>query len=194
VPQVGKNGPAPQLQRWSDVVTLQWKDLTTQLLNIPETGLKYVLQTNIHNETTLRVLGRIFGKDAGQRCIYEEEDSRPPPRSWSSKRTLWPGKIFGMDTEEGQAPLNTPNGCGVALMLAQHKGTLGHKVVDKVHMFYMVHEIEDYGAYDHVTLLFVAKDVETLEEHEEEYEEEWKEQREKQTCQQSSQSSHASLM
>jgi hypothetical protein len=47
----------------------------------------------------------------------------------------WPGVVFDMNTDEGQALLGSPNGLGVGYLLIQHKNSLGMKTISKVTVF-----------------------------------------------------------
>ena len=56
-----------------------------------------------------------------------------------------------METEEGKALLGTPNGSGIAWLLAQHRKQLGDKAVKKVQLWYSITSAPN--------LLFHIKDV-----------------------------------
>jgi hypothetical protein len=60
-----------------------------------------------------------------------------PYRCDEPQRARWPGVSFDMDTRAATALLDTPNGIGVGWLFAQHKRELGHKVVEKVVVFFM---------------------------------------------------------
>lgn len=49
--------------------------------------------------------------------------------------TYWPGRKFSVNTAQGQALLGSPNGGGVAWLLAQHKAALGNRAVTDVTVF-----------------------------------------------------------
>ena len=112
----------PKLQHWSDIAYLQWTDPSLQSL---PNDLKYVVRLSIVNEDTIAVIQRI-GDD-----FYE-----------ANGRSIWlyveanGGITWDVETEEAKALLGTPNGSGVAWLLAQHKRELGHKVVESVTLFW----------------------------------------------------------
>ena len=49
--------------------------------------------------------------------------------------SVWPGQSFSTTTDDGQALLGSPNGSGVAFMVAQYRRVFAGKVVDKVVVF-----------------------------------------------------------
>ncbi|KAF1968726.1 hypothetical protein BU23DRAFT_258350 [Bimuria novae-zelandiae CBS 107.79] len=122
----------PPLHRWSDIAWLQL--LTPSQSPSPSArsdtcvsappDLRFIIRYSIQNPTTLAVIASIL-----------------------SARNIellpaWPGLTFplhaeiGKGYEEGVALLGTPNGAGVAYLLAQHKAQLGAKEVRKVSLFY----------------------------------------------------------
>lgn len=100
---------APDLAHWSDAAYLQWKMCTSE-----NARLDYVLRHHVINTA-------INDANAGERF----ERDNPP----------WPGRTYSTDTAEGQALLGTPNGCGVAYMLIQHRQELGHRKVGAITIF-----------------------------------------------------------
>ncbi|KAI4682345.1 uncharacterized protein J4E88_005235 [Alternaria novae-zelandiae] len=122
----------PSLRHWSDVAFLQY------LSSFPEPPIRpiplnYVFRVQIQNAATSLVLNKIISKHAT--FTYE----------------MWPGITFGMDSEEGKAILGTPNGCGVAWMLIQHKKAFGEKNIEKVTLF---HAAKKDDLFRWPTLLF----------------------------------------
>jgi hypothetical protein len=117
----------PNLNHWSDVAYLQWLSKADQRSN-----LRYVLRYNVLNDLTRFVIEYL---------------------GLQSKLVLkgWPGKTYNAGSVEFNALLGSPNGSGVAYLLAQHKKQLGHKTVDKVTVFKKMYEI---------MLLFDITDVE----------------------------------
>ena len=120
------------LRHWSDVAFLQY------LSSFPEPPvrpipLNYVFRVQIQNAETSLVLNNIISKHGT--FTFE----------------FWPGITFGMDTEEGKAILGTPNGCGVAWMLIQHKKAFGEKNIEKVTLF---HAAKKDDLFRWPTLLF----------------------------------------
>jgi hypothetical protein len=82
-------------------------------------GLKYVLQSRITNSDTQDVL-----REIGDSMSLEKHPNQ------------WPGWSFSTDTEAGQALLGTPDAQGAAYLLIQHKDALGHKLIDKITIFW----------------------------------------------------------
>ncbi|PSN75359.1 hypothetical protein BS50DRAFT_616031 [Corynespora cassiicola Philippines] len=143
----------PELGWWSDVAFLQWISppcIPVDAEAMPEVenqrNLKYVFRTNIENETTQEVVNRILPDFKKEKCT-------------------WPGVTFRTDSLEGRALLGTPNGAGVAWLLAQHREQLGWRVVDQVTVFQLdwLEEDEDPDDPDEErfrpTLLFWVHDV-----------------------------------
>jgi hypothetical protein len=130
----------PELKRWSDVAFLQWKDLSVDGV-VP--NLKFVGRVFIHNDITRTVLKTVLANIRRKKSVGDEHLPQ------------WPGVTFTMESDEGKALLGTPNGSGVAWLLAQHKKELGHKIVDRVRLWY-----EGKGP---ANLLFHLKDMEKLE-------------------------------
>ncbi|OAL04328.1 hypothetical protein IQ06DRAFT_290457 [Phaeosphaeriaceae sp. SRC1lsM3a] len=133
------------LYHWSDITYLQWliASSTTTVTQSPasttdathplETSsappaatspapIKYIFRVGIQNVPTYSILNKIMIKH--NRDTYE----------------IWPGVAFPIDSEEGKAILGTPNGAGVAWLLAQHKKELGNLAIKKVTVFYAENE------------------------------------------------------
>ncbi|KAL8732783.1 MAG: hypothetical protein Q9166_002565 [cf. Caloplaca sp. 2 TL-2023] len=94
----------PPLSRWSDVTWTVYQDLSKNRKN-----LRYIGQDHVNNKFTAGVMVYIFirrGKPAG---------------------VPFPGLEFGMDSEEGQALLGTPNGMGTAWLLLDRLRELGRR-------------------------------------------------------------------
>lgn len=136
----------PKLQKWSDAAYLQWQSCT------PSTQLRYVLRANIHNADTIAVMSRILGVPANNATVMADGGM-----SWLT-RPHWPGLSFGTEQEEAQALLGTPNGCGVGWLLAQRKTELGHKVIDKVTIFFSELDHEDGDIELQPNLMFHIRD------------------------------------
>ncbi|KAF2246107.1 hypothetical protein BU26DRAFT_395261, partial [Trematosphaeria pertusa] len=104
----------PPLHHWSDIAFLQ---LLKPAVYVPP-NLHYIIRYAIQNMATISVLKHVLAKQGIE------------------KLDIWPGITLGMESEEGQAILGTPNGGGTAWLLAQHRRQLGRKTVDKVSVFY----------------------------------------------------------
>jgi hypothetical protein len=129
----------PELKHWSDVAFLQWTDLSVEGV-VPD--LKFVARVSIHNDVTRTVLETVLAnirkkKNVGDKYLPQ-----------------WPGVTFTMESDEGNGLLGTPNGSGVAWLLAQHKKELGHKTVERVRLWY---------EFKAANLLFHINDVEKQE-------------------------------
>jgi hypothetical protein len=125
---------APPLNKLSDVLFINWQ---SSAKGEDISNLKYFFRLHIKNDLTK---ARI--KDAAGEVI---------PR--------WPGTSFGMNQEEGQALLGTPNGLGVAYFLIEHKKQLNVKIPTKVTVFSTPSPSE--GDEDYVHLLFYIDDVDS---------------------------------
>lgn len=97
----------PDVYRWSDITFIEWK--TQAGARIKE--LHYIFQSNIMNQESKMVIERAAG---------------------GLNNLQWPGKIFEMASSEGRAILGSPNGRGVAFLLATHKEQLGQRTVERV--------------------------------------------------------------
>jgi hypothetical protein len=80
----------------------------------------------VENEESLAVIERVV------------RNYREARRSGEGAQCFCPasGITWHMQTPEGQALLGTPNGSGVAGLLAQHNAELGHKTVESVTLFW----------------------------------------------------------
>ncbi|KAL9054269.1 MAG: hypothetical protein Q9206_003609 [Seirophora lacunosa] len=96
------NRRVPPLNRLSDMIWTVW-NLNSRSPN----NLRYVGRSNVLGEDVEAIIGRIF-------------DSRGGVRGW-------PGYTYGIDTEEGQALLATPNGIAVAWLLIDRAARLGRR-------------------------------------------------------------------
>ncbi|CAE7185341.1 hypothetical protein PTNB85_07087 [Pyrenophora teres f. teres] len=132
------NTPLPPVQHWSDVAFLQWQYLQEDEQGTR--GLKYILRESIENEDTLAIVERITNDLAAGEDLY------------------WPGLVLDANSEQAMALLGTPNGGGVAWMLAQHRQQLGHKVVEKVVLFYHLSKVAKQKQ-EALNLLFCLRDV-----------------------------------
>jgi hypothetical protein len=108
----------PLLQHWSDVAYLQWTPPYCQPNN---TELNYVLRSSIRNHNTVLLV---------QHIMRDYRHSTNQTASWLPSGPR--GLNFDVNTEQAEALLGTPNGSGVAWLLIQHKGPLGHKVAEKI--------------------------------------------------------------
>ncbi|KAF2685387.1 hypothetical protein K458DRAFT_388267 [Lentithecium fluviatile CBS 122367] len=159
----GNNGPAhmgrlkespittvPPLRHWSDVAFLQLLNAAeTSTSTVPESSfpkpkLNYIIRAGVQCMPTVSVVKDILAT-----------------RNMSTL-PAWPGISFYADDEVGggrevvEALLGTPNGSGVAYMVAQHNEMLGWKEVHSVTIFYSE---RDDDLYRWPTLLFSLRDV-----------------------------------
>jgi hypothetical protein len=138
----------PKLQHWSDVAFLQWQSLSDEGV-IPD--LKYIIRSHIQNADCVGII---------------KSNILPTLRQKLNRRTswlpMWPGIDFDMTSEEAKALLGTPNGSGVAWLLAQHKEELGQKTVEKATLWYSL-TVNPSDREGIPNLLFHLKDLETEE-------------------------------
>ncbi|KAL3428482.1 hypothetical protein PVAG01_01991 [Phlyctema vagabunda] len=120
----------PPLVSWSDLTFLAYQQQAA-VNGHDIRKLRYVVRAGIANDNTRAIMNWACGV----------KDDYPP---WENRA------VFGMDTEQGQALLGTPNGSGIAWLLINHKLQLGIKTVDKVSVF----SVDNYPF-----LLFELKDV-----------------------------------
>lgn len=133
----------PILRHWSDVAFLQWCLLSS--LGLPIPPLNYVLRVGIENDDTIAFMSNILGYSAD---VFSMDDG-------PLFRMAWPGITIPMDNLDAVALLGTPNGSGVAWLLAQHKAELGHRVVKQVSIFFT----KDDGGLEKPNLLFWIEEV-----------------------------------
>jgi hypothetical protein len=94
---------------WSDVVFIEWQSQAINRgLDIRE--LNYVFRLEIKNADTIEVVQRILGGEF----------------------RAWPGVDVQMSDDAGLAMLGTPNGRGVAWLLATHKEQFGRRTIESV--------------------------------------------------------------
>jgi hypothetical protein len=105
----------PDIRAWSDVTFLEWqRQALVSGQDVQQ--LKYVIRYEIINEDTCRIIEEAAG-----------EDQIPTP---------WPGLTESMSEEKGRAILGTPNGLGIAYMLATHKSHFGEKTIESVRVWW----------------------------------------------------------
>ncbi|KAM0144935.1 hypothetical protein ACHAP3_000054 [Botrytis cinerea] len=106
----------PDLSRWSDIAYLQWAEVCkshgTEMSN-----LKYVIRHHVTNQITSQVIKEVLGKRG---------ESLTPSGCVVS---------MGDGNGHGTALLGTPNGKGVAWLLAQHKETFKDMTIISVEIF-----------------------------------------------------------
>jgi hypothetical protein len=101
----------PDVKAWSDVVFIEWQ-IQARRRELDFRGLKWVFRYSISNKKTKHVLLE------------------------SSQGVLeWPGTLLSMDEPGGIAMLGTPNGLGVAWLLATHKAQFGEMTVESVRVW-----------------------------------------------------------
>jgi hypothetical protein len=110
-PKPNKKAAAPDLYKLSDVYFLEWQKQAGSSRRIKH--LKYFLRFHIVNTDTKRIISQATGNNV----------------------KVWPGDMFGIETDEGKALLATPNGIGVAYFLINHKPELGVKTVERVQVW-----------------------------------------------------------
>jgi hypothetical protein len=136
----GADVPLPNLKHWSDVAFLQ----SCSLLQTAPDELRYVLRSRISEKDTLAVVDELIAN-------LPVEDRYLP----------WPGISFDLArSDHATASLGTPNSCGVAWLLAQHRSQLGWKDISEVRLFYSAEPL-DCPRYRSVSLLFYIRDLGT---------------------------------
>jgi hypothetical protein len=132
--------PLPDLKHWSDVAFQQ----RFSLQRAAPGDLKYVLRSRT-SECNILVV------------IEELVSNLPEEHRYHS----WPGISFDMEhSDHAKALLGTPNGSGVAWLLAQHRSQLGRKSIAEVKLFYGK-ELRSCPTYRSVSLLFCIRDAKT---------------------------------
>lgn len=106
-------GAVTPLKQWSDIVFLLWQQHAGPDIK----NLRYIFRWNIQNSDSKALLQQVLAKQ-----------KLDEPRAWPGTRLL-------MDSPDAQAILGSPNGLGVAYLLATHKEQLGFKVVYSVSIF-----------------------------------------------------------
>ena len=109
----------PDVRAWSDVTFVEWQT-QAQNTNQDITQLRYVIRYQIANKETLDIIKRIVGN---VRTLY------------FPGVTISMTKANGKPNAKGRAILGTPNGAGVAYLLATHKVQLGHKMIESVQLW-----------------------------------------------------------
>ncbi|KAI5368086.1 hypothetical protein Slin15195_G032200 [Septoria linicola] len=112
------------LKQWSDVLYLAWLKVGG-LSKLRK--LQHVFRDNISNQATIEVMRSMVGKDH-----LDASD-------------MWPGHEFRLPDVRLKAAIGTPNGNGVAWLLAQHQADVGLKTIDRVNIFNC--GTEDYGTW-----------------------------------------------
>lgn len=139
---------APDLKYWSDVAFLQYFQPASPP---PLSPLRYIIQALISNDDTLAIFERVLANvSLGIRDL-----------------STWPGISFSLpkDKEIIAALLGTPNGGGIARMLAGHRQHLGRKTIEKVTLFCEVLYIEPVPGWV-PSMLVEVKDVKETKEME----------------------------
>ena len=97
--------PVPDLSRRSDLTWLLWANHCSTLGKNPG-SLRYVIDHFVVTDGTLMVMNKFLGNANERLC-------------------LWPGyKPTDMQSKEAMAMLGTVHGCGLAFLLADHRGDI----------------------------------------------------------------------
>lgn len=145
---LGEGERYPRLMHWSDIAYLQilsQSNVDTIGHRMPlgavlprleaVKGLKYVIRSGIENIDTNIVVHEIIQRYNGGACSYDTAGQRfDAGCPHCSHKIPWPGMTFEMGSEEMLALLGTPNGCGVAWLLAQHGEFVG-KTIGRVRLW-----------------------------------------------------------
>jgi hypothetical protein len=103
----------PDVKTWSDVTFVEWQE-QAEASGLDIKGLKYVIRYHIVNTDTKWIIQQAAGE---------------------SSLITWPGVNIPMSDEKGRAVLGTPNGVGIAYLLATHKAQLGQLTVESVRVW-----------------------------------------------------------
>ncbi|KAL8924705.1 MAG: hypothetical protein Q9208_003895 [Pyrenodesmia sp. 3 TL-2023] len=95
----------PPLNRQSDAMWAVWKTVSAT-----PNSLRYICRDGVVNPDTKSIMNEVFRRT-----------------SPTQKPVTWPGLTFGIETEEAQALLGTPNGLAVAFMLMDRAKELGRR-------------------------------------------------------------------
>ncbi|KAL7934263.1 hypothetical protein V8C35DRAFT_302158 [Trichoderma chlorosporum] len=106
------------VRRWSDAAWMQWTKYSDDPSNV-----RYIFRASVINHTTLSI---VF-----QALLSKYQNNPPPIGVWANRLTL----DVSENPNEFYAVLGSPNGAGVAFLLATHKAALGIKTVNKVDIF-----------------------------------------------------------
>ncbi|RFU33648.1 hypothetical protein B7463_g2679, partial [Scytalidium lignicola] len=131
--EAAESGPVVPLHQWSDVVFLQWNHIAASNVG----NLKYIFRALITNEDTKSMVDEAFQRKGETIGAWEDR------------------VVFGMDTEEGQAILGSPNGSGVAWILINHKDNnlLGIKTIQSVTVWQVDSDSPNPGLAMYFTIL-----------------------------------------
>lgn len=91
------------LQRFSDVAWILWREACKEENVDPGTSLKYVVHWSVANDKTQLVVGSVLGN------LNLDVDDR------------WPGHTLDMNADAGHTVLGAPNGYGIGFMLKDYK-------------------------------------------------------------------------
>lgn len=95
----------PPLNRFSDVMWAVWNTVS----KTPH-DLRYLCHDAVTNKDTTGIMKQVFNNGPAKTLVR------------------WPGLTFGLDQEEGQALLGTPNGLGTAWLLIDRAKELGPRM------------------------------------------------------------------
>ncbi|KAK2057915.1 hypothetical protein LY76DRAFT_78199 [Colletotrichum caudatum] len=109
-----RKGDVPELSHVSDLVYFQWLEACKEKKVDPR-NIRTIWSAHVTYAPTFAVVQQAIW-DAGKRKIP----------AWNERLT------FSMDTRQGLAILGSPHGTGSAMILLQHKKTLGLKKIKDV--------------------------------------------------------------
>jgi hypothetical protein len=103
----------PDIKAWSDITYLEW-ETQAEASGQNVKGLSYIIRFEIANVDTTAIIEQAAG---------------------ALSSIPWPGLTIPMSDPRGPAILGTPNGAGIAFLLATHKAQLGEKTVESVQLW-----------------------------------------------------------
>lgn len=119
----------PALEKWSDVVWLDWQN-TCSTANVNPNTIEYFFRWHITNDSgTQDIINQALG---GKDNLH-----------------AWPGTKIMTSTTNGQALLGSAHGYGIVYFLMQHQAALGMKTVDYITAFQTT--TGEYSLVFHIT-------------------------------------------
>ncbi|KAL7795688.1 hypothetical protein V8C43DRAFT_279694 [Trichoderma afarasin] len=113
------------VRRWSDAAWMQWTKACEDEGIDDVSNVQYIFRATVINQNSLSIILQAL------RQKYKDSPSVPPIGPWKSRLTL----DVTQNPDEFYAVLGSPNGSGVAFLLATHKAALGIKTINKVDIF-----------------------------------------------------------
>lgn len=137
--------PIPDLNKWSDLTFLEYEELCKNEPGASVKNLKYIVQSLVDNDDTLRILRHLLGRDSESIRIdnlpKDDEDTKANEETKFWDEYLCLRETYRWNTDEFTALIATPNGRISAWLLIQHKEKLGNKRIAEIEVF--VQHVDD---------------------------------------------------